>query len=69
MGGNSRIACTGLWSDMVSSGVDEKATIWVVVDGMGGGIGSSVVCGEKRCVGSVHEAYRIRSVQPGTRFL
>lgn len=41
-------ACTGLWSDSVSSGVEEKCRMEVVSPPLGGGCGDSVACGEKR---------------------
>lgn len=68
-GGSSSIACTGLWSESVVSGVEEKWRICVVDAGIGGGVGVSVDCGANNKGGSVNDAKSIRSVYPGSRFL
>lgn len=67
--GNSSIAWTGLWSDMMVSGVALKCAIRVVVSETDLDVRSIFDCGEKRCGESVCEANNIRSVYPGMRLL
>lgn len=65
LGGRTRMAWTGLWSDNVSSDVDEK---WVIR--VRSSLDDALALGSvNKLSGSVCEAKRIRSVYPGIRFL